>query len=161
MNLSIRKIRLEDLSAVVSMLREFAVFENLSEYCTVTEKRLHNAMFSDGSVVEGLIASDTEKPVAFAIFYPNFSSFRGERGMHLEDIYIRPEYRGKSLGETLLKEIACIASSRGFERIDFQVLDWNIQAIGFYEKLGAVRNDDDRHFKFSDTAFAKLSEPPT
>ena len=70
---------------------------------------------------------------AYSIFYPNFASFRGQRGMYLEDIYISPDYRGRGIGEAMLREIARIAAAHGFERIDFQVLDWNKPAIDFYE----------------------------
>ncbi len=154
---SIRKIRPEDLENVVSMLREFAEFEKLSEYCTATEERFHTAMFGDKAVVEGLLAFDGETTVGYALFYPNFSSFRAQQGMHLEDLYIDGNYRGCGIGEALLKEIAQIATSRGYERIDFFVLDWNTSALKFYKKLGAESNDAETHFKFSDEAFARLA----
>lgn len=157
MELSIRNIRPEDLVAVISLMREFAAFENLSDYCTATEERLHAAMFGNNAVVEGLIAFDGETPIGYALFYPNFPSFRGQLGLYLEDIYIKAEYRRSALGHAMLKEIARIAASRGYDRIDFQVLDWNTSAITFYEKLGAVRDDDERHFKFTDSAFDELA----
>ena len=138
MKLTIRKIKPEDLPSVISLLREFAAFEHLSEYCTATEERFYDAMFGDKAVVEGLIAFDENTPVGYALFYPNFSSFRGQQGMHLEDIYINAEYRRSGIGETMLKEIARITAARGFERIDFFVLDWNTPAVNFYKKLGAT-----------------------
>ena len=158
MNLSIRKIGPGDLPNVVSMLHEFAAFEDLSSYCEVTEERLRTAMFGAGKVVEGLIAFDEDIPVGYALFFPNFSSFRGQRGFYLDDIYVRNEYRGKGVGLKLLKEIAQIAASRGYERIDFQVLDWNTRAIGFYQRLGADSNDEETHFKFTDEALAQLAK---
>ncbi len=158
MTTTVRKIAPSDLAQVISLLREFAAFENLSDYCTATEERFQAAMFGDGSVVDGLIAFDGETPVAYALFYPNFSSFRGQRGLYLEDIYIKAEYRGSGLGEKMLREIAHTAALRGFERIDFMVLDWNTPAAKFYEKLGAVRDDDERHFKFTHDAFARLCQ---
>ena len=160
MELTIRKIQPGDLDAVISLLCEFAAFENLSEYCTITEERLSAAMFGDDAVVEGLIACDGDMAIGYALFYANFSSFRGQRGLHLDDIYITDDYRGKGVGHAVLKEIARIAASRGFERIDFHVLDWNTPAVEFYKKHGAVCNDDETHFKFADEAFARLSEPP-
>lgn len=153
----IRKIQQGDISSVLGLLRELAAYEDLSAYCTVTEERLHSAMFGDGSVVEGLIAFDGDAAVGYALYYPNFSSFRGERGFHLDDIYVKSDCRGKGIGEAMLKEIARDAASRGFERIDFQVLDWNASAIEFYKKLGAVFNDEETHFKFSGSAFDKLA----
>lgn len=158
METTIRQIKPDDLPRIISLLREFAEFENLSEYCTATEEGFYAAMFGDLAVVEGLMASDRESAVGYALFYPNFSSFRGQRGLYLEDIYIKTEYRRTGLGETMLKEIARLAASRGFERIDFMVLDWNTPAVKFYEKLGAVRDNEERHFKFTDKAFQRLCQ---
>ncbi|CAN5443106.1 GNAT family N-acetyltransferase [soil metagenome] len=157
MELSIRAIEPKDLAAVVSLLREFAEFEKLSEYVEVTEESLWIAMFGESPVVEGLIVHNAEEAAGYALFYRNFSSFRGQLGLHLEDIYVKPEYRGRSIGEMMLREIASIAADRGFERIDFNVLDWNQAAIDFYFRHGAVRNDDERHFKFAGEAFRSLS----
>lgn len=157
MEFTIRNIIQSDLPSVIEMLREFATFDNLGEYCTVTEERLYVAMFGARSVTEGLIALDGQAAVGYALFYPNFSSFRGDRGLHLDDIYISKEYRGKGIGEAMLKQIAREAASRGFERIDFHVLDWNSPAVEFYRKLGAVSNDEETHFKFAGDAFEKLA----
>ncbi len=157
MGVSIRKITERDLSDIVRLLRDFAEYENLSEYCEVTEQRLRDAMFGDDGFVQGLIAHDGPTPVAYALFYPNFSSFRGERGLYLEDIYISAGYRGHKLGEKMLSWVARSARSRGYTRIDFLVLDWNASAIGFYLKHGAERNDGERHFKFAGEAFDRLA----
>ena len=140
------------------MIREFAAFENLSEFCEVTEESLLDAMFGENSCVEGLLAFDGNNPVGYALFYENFASFRGQRGFYLEDLYVKPEYRGRKIGEAFLKRMAEIARVRNFKRIDFLVLDWNETAIRFYEKLGAVRDQSERHFKFTDEAFEKLGE---
>ncbi|MEP6786900.1 MAG: GNAT family N-acetyltransferase, partial [Acidobacteriota bacterium] len=112
MELSIRKVEIRDLKDIVSMLHDFAAFEDLSDYCEVTEERLVTAMFGPTAVAEGLIALDGEKPVGYALFFPNFSSFRGQLGMYLDDLYVSNAYRGKSLGHKMLKEIARIAASR-------------------------------------------------
>jgi ribosomal protein S18 acetylase RimI-like enzyme len=154
---TIRKIEARDLSSVIALLRDFAEYEKLSEYCTATEEKFYAAMFGDNAVAQGLIALNGETPIGYAIFYPNFSTFRGQPGLYLEDIYIKSEYRGGGLGETLLKQIASIAHRGGFERIDFMVLDWNMPAINFYKKLGAKSNEDETHFKFTDEAFTKLA----
>lgn len=114
-------------------------------------------MFGAEPVAEGLIAYDGETAVGYALYYANFSSFRGERGLHLDDIYVSSEYRGKGLGEAMLREIAREAASRGLERIDFNVLNWNTPAAEFYKKLGAVSNDEETHFKFAGNAFEQLA----
>jgi ribosomal protein S18 acetylase RimI-like enzyme len=147
-----------DLPAIIEMMTEFAEYEHLASYLEVTEERLRKAIFGKDAFVEGLIASNNRERVGYAIFYPCFSTFRGQSGFFLEDIYVSEKYRGIGLGELMLRKIAGLARSRGFDRLDFQVLEWNKPAIGFYEKLGAVRAEDERHFKFTDEAFAKLAE---
>jgi ribosomal protein S18 acetylase RimI-like enzyme len=157
MNLKIVKAAETDVSQIIELLREFAEFENLSEYCETTEDKLRDAMFGAKAFVEGLVAFDGETPIGYAIFYPNFASFRGQRGVYLEDIFIKPDYRGKGIGEAMLKEIARSGARSGAVRMDFQVLDWNESAIKFYEKLGGEMDASERHFKFTDEAFLNLT----
>jgi ribosomal protein S18 acetylase RimI-like enzyme len=145
----------DHIPAIIEMMREFAEFESLEKYFEVTEDRLAAALFGETKVAEAIIASTGETLGGYALFYPNFASFRGQRGFYLEDIYIRSEFRGFGLGEKMLGEIARIARNRGYERIDFTVLEWNEAAIGFYRKLGAVHDPDDLHFKFTDEAFRR------
>ena len=156
-DLSIRTAKPENVAQILFLLREFAEYENLSDYCEVTAKRLQIALFGETKVAEAIVAFDGETVVGYAIFFPHFATFRGQRGFYLEDIYITKDFRGRGLGEMMLKYIAKLGKSRGFERIDFQVLAWNAAAIGFYEKLGAERNDEDRHFKFGGESFQKLA----
>lgn len=155
----IRDAQLSDVPKIVSLLADFAAFENLSEYLTITEDDLREAMFGEGAFVEGLICDLNGETAGFAIFYPRFSSFRGQSGYYLEDIYVDSAYRGRGFGEALLREIARKGKARGFERIDFQVLEWNFAAIEFYKSLGAVIEDEDKHLKFVDEAFERLTVP--
>lgn len=157
MNMEIRSATEENIADIVTLMREFADYEKLSDYLEITETKLSTALFSEGAFVESLVALDAERLVAYALFYPSFASFRGEVGFYLEDIFVTADYRGKAVGEAMLKEIAKLAKSRGYQRIDFQVLDWNAPAISFYEKLGAVSNADESHFKFSGEAFDALA----
>ncbi len=147
-----------NIAQIVEMIREFAAFENLSDYCEVTEENLRDSMFGENPCVEGLMAFETDEPIGYALFYENFASFRGQRGLYLEDLYIKPEYRGRKIGEAFLVKLAQIAKSINFVRIDFLVLDWNESAIKFYKKLGAERNADERHFRFVGEAFEELSK---
>ena len=147
----------ENVPQIIALMREFAEYENLLEFFEATEERLETALFGDGKVAEAILAFDGETPLAYAVFFPNFATFRGQRGIYLEDIFITKDARGMGLGEMMLKHIAKLAKERGFERIDFQVLEWNTPAIGFYEKLGAIRDDEERHFKFTDAAFQNLA----
>jgi ribosomal protein S18 acetylase RimI-like enzyme len=156
--MNIKKAIETDVSQIIKLIRDFAEYEKLSEFCEITEEKLFDAMFGERKIVEGLVCFDGENLVAYAIFYPNFASFRGQRGVYLEDIYLKPECRGKKIGEAMLKEIARYGKEIGAVRIDFQVLDWNESAIKFYKKLGALKDEDERHFKFTDAAFQNLAE---
>lgn len=152
----IRSATENDIPQILAMIQEFAEFIKLKEYCEVTEERLQKALFSQNSVAEAIVSSEVDEIVAYAIFYPGFSSFRGQCGFFLEDIYIKPKFRGKGIGEEMLRFLAKLAQSRGFERIDFQVLKSNEKAIKFYQKLGAKMDESENHFKFTDEAFQKL-----
>ena len=157
MNIEIRAARPEDLAAVIDMMREFAAYEKLLDSFEITEKKLHDAIFGNKAFVETVIATADDRPAGYALFYYCFASFRGQRGLYLEDLYVSSELRGHGIGEAMLRELAGRAHSRGCERIDFQVLEWNAPAISFYKKLGGLCNDDERHFKFSDEAFRNLA----
>jgi GNAT superfamily N-acetyltransferase len=137
-------------------MREFAEYENLGDYSDLPEQRLFDVMFGDDAFVEGLVAFHDNVPVAYAMFYPYFASFRGQCGYYLEDIFVAEDFRRNGLGEAMVKIVAKLAKQRGFERIDFQVLEWNAPAVKFYEKLGAIRDDSERHFKFIDNSFNSL-----
>ncbi len=145
-----------DVPEIIAMIREFAAFEKLSEFCEITAEKLTDAMFGENSCVEGLLAFADGKPIGYALFYENFASFRGQRGFYLEDLYVKSEYRGRKVGEAFLRRIADIAASKNYERIDFQVLEWNTSAINFYRKLGAEMDESERHFKFTEEAFGNL-----
>lgn len=155
--MEIRKALSQDVDAMVELVREFAEYEKLLDFFEVTRESLTEAMFGEDSFVEALVAVDGNIIGGYALFYPNFASFRGQRGFYLEDIYVSPAFRGRGVGESMIRRIASIATERGFKRIDFQVLDWNEPAVRFYEKLGAVKDDSERHFKFTDRAFNDLA----
>ena len=157
MSIRLVKAAPENIPQIIALMREFAEYENLLEFFETTEERLATALFGDGKVADAIVAFDGETPIAYAIFFPNFATFRGQRGIYLEDIFITKKARGRGLGEMMLKHIARTAKARGFERLDFQVLQWNTPAIEFYEHLGAHRDDEERHFKFTDEAFQKLT----
>lgn len=156
MAIDIRSIAESDLPSVFDLMTEFAEYEKLSHLLKIDRDRCKAVMFGRDAFVSGLIASLDGEPVGYAIFYPCFSTFRSMPGLFLEDLFVSQRARGNGIGKLLLAEIARIARSRGFERIDLNVLEWNASAIGFYEALGGVPDPDDRHFKFSDQAFEAL-----
>ena len=157
MSYSISPISDTDLQDVVALVHEFAEFEDLSAYCEVTVERLRGAMFGETPFLEGLVARDGNTAIGYCLYFPNFSSFRGQCGFYLDDIYVTAAHRGSGVGNAMLKEVAATAARRGYERIDFLVLDWNEPAHAFYKKLGAVADPAERHFKFTDEAFSRLA----
>jgi GNAT superfamily N-acetyltransferase len=156
MNIEIKPITPADISSLLSLMQEFAEYEGLADHLKATEQRLSEAMFADKAYVQGLLVTDDRQPVGYALFYPSFSSFRAERGIYLEDLYIRASHRQAGIGRGVLKEIAALAFAQGLCRIDFLVLDWNETAIDFYKRLGAEANAEERHFRFVDEAFRCL-----
>lgn len=139
-------------------MHEFAEFEKLSEYCTITDQKLESAIFGPQSFVESVVAEIDGAICGYSIFYKHFASFRGQTGFYLEDVFVSEKCRGQGLGAAMLKRIAKIAAARGYVRIDFQVLDWNTKAVDFYFNLGAERNDSERHFRIADSAFTILAD---
>lgn len=156
-NLRIETATEKDIPQIIAFIKEFAEFERLSEYFEATEESLREALFGERSYVEALMAFYNDAPVGYAFFFPNFASFRGQRGMYLEDLYVSPEVRGKGVGLALIKRVAQIAKERGCVRMDFLVLDWNENAIRFYETLGARVDDSCRPFRIVDEDFEKLA----
>jgi GNAT superfamily N-acetyltransferase len=157
MTLTIRKATPQDLPEIMDMVREFAEYEQLLEYLTVKVEDLREAMFDDNGFVECLVARDGDRAVGYAFYFPYFASFRGQRGFFLEDLFVRSDSRGSGVGGKLLRAVAREASSRGFSRIDLQVLTWNTPAVQFYNSRGALTSEDERHLKFVDEAFQSLA----
>ena len=148
-----------DVPQIISLVREFAEYEKLLEFCEVTEDKLSAAMFGTRRCVEGLVAFDSEnKAVGYALFFENFASFRGQRGVYLEDLYVVPEIRKAGVRLALIKHIARLATERGCERMDWQVLTWNEPAIRFYQKLGAEIDESERHWKIAGEEFEHLAK---
>lgn len=157
MNFLIETAKEEHIPAIIALMREFAEYENLLEYLEITEEKLCAALFGENGFVECLIATSEDQLIAYALYFLNFSSFRGQTGVYLEDIFIKKEFRKFGIGELMLKQIARAGKENGAVRMDFQVLDWNEPAINFYKKHGAIMDESERHFKFTDEAFQSLA----
>ncbi len=153
----IRAANIEDVPALAVLIREFAAFEKLSDWCEVTEDDLRQAIFGKGSLVQSLVALSGNVYVGYAIFFPVFKSFRGERSIFLEDLYITPDSRGRGLGFAMLAEVAKYAKARGFARMDWQALKWNAPAIDFYKNLGAETDDENLDFRLRGESFDRLA----
>ncbi|NNE99186.1 MAG: GNAT family N-acetyltransferase [Pyrinomonadaceae bacterium] len=158
MNLTIKTAGPGDIDAILKLMAEFAEHQNLTEFLEVTEKKLADVMFGKDRFVHGIIVRDDETPIAYAFFYQYFSSFRGEKSVYLEDIFITEQFRNRGIGEELVKEIAVRGKEFAAVRMDFQVLRSNISAINFYKKLGAIVDEDERHVKIVDESFQNLAK---
>ncbi|MFD9129989.1 GNAT family N-acetyltransferase [Kitasatospora sp. NPDC059571] len=154
----IRTATASDVPAIHAMIRELAEYERALHEARATEEQLHDALFGEHPAVFGLIAEDdaTGEPVGFALWFRNFSTWRGTHGIYLEDLYVRPARRGGGHGKALLAELARICTERGYARLEWSVLDWNEPSIGFYKSLGAVPMDEWTVFRLTDDALAEL-----
>src|SRR2546430_7985570 len=120
------------------MIEALAEYENLRHLCVATEAGLQAALFGSGPAAEVLVGWEGPRPVAFALFFHNFSTFLGRRGLWLEDLFVRPEFRRQGCAHAMLQTLAGIARARNCGRFEWAVLDWNTPAIDFYRALGAV-----------------------
>lgn len=148
-----------DVPAIHAMIRELADFERLTHEVTATEQDIHRALFGENPPAEALIASVGDEAAGFALFFTSFSTFAGKPGIYLEDLYVRPQFRGRGLGKGLFLRVAQIARARGCGRYEWSVLDWNQSAIEFYTKCGAEMHADWRRMRVSGDALIKLAEP--
>jgi GNAT superfamily N-acetyltransferase len=135
---AIRPARPQDVAAVHGMIRALAEYEQLAHLCVATEHDLALALFGAQPAVEVLVGWADGEPAAFALFFHNFSTFLGKRGLWLEDLYVRPEFRRRGYAQAMLRHLAGIARARDCGRFEWAVLDWNAPAIAFYQSLGAA-----------------------
>ena len=146
-----------DLAAIVSLIRELADFEELTHLVVVTPQSLAPHLFGERPVAEAVVGEVDGTVVAFALFFTNFSTFLGRPGLYLEDLYVQPAHRGTGLGKALLQHLASLAVSRGCGRFEWSVLDWNLRAIDFYQKMGATVMPDWRICRVTGDALTALA----
>jgi GNAT superfamily N-acetyltransferase len=135
--LEIRAATGDDVPLLLSLIRELADYERLSHEVVATEALLRESLFGERRVAEALLGYLGDEPAGFALFFHNFSTFLGRPGIYLEDLYVRPGFRGAGMGRALLVHLAGLARERNCGRLEWSVLDWNEPAIGFYERIGA------------------------
>jgi len=157
-NFAIRPATAADVPIILELIRALATYERAPNDVTATEDGLSKVLFGEKPAAEVLLAFENETAVGFAVFFHNFSTWLGRPGLYLEDLFVRPEDRGKGYGRALLIELAKIARDRGCGRMEWAVLDWNEPAIEFYRKLGAKSMDEWTVFRLKRDGIAKLAD---
>jgi GNAT superfamily N-acetyltransferase len=152
----VRRARESDVDAVVGLVHELAEYERAPRECQLTAEQLREALFRPSPALFCHVAEVDGAVVGCALWFLNFSTWRGTHGIYLEDLYVRPAARGGGLGKALLTALAEECVARGYARLEWWVLDWNAQAIGFYASLGAVAMDEWTVYRISDEALRRL-----
>ena len=155
--LTIRPATETDVPLLLDFIRAIAEYEKLLPEVTATEDNLRQSLFGPRPVAEGLLAEWAGQPAGYAIFFHNFSSFTGRPGLYLEDLFVKPEFRQRGIGQKLLAHLAALAHERNCPRFEWVALDWNQTAIDFYENLGAHQMAEWRLFRMTPEPIAKLA----
>jgi GNAT superfamily N-acetyltransferase len=156
-NFQIREAEVEDVPIILELIRDLATYERAPDEVCATEEQLVDVLFGERPAAEVLLAFEAESPVGFAVYFYNFSTWLGRAGLYLEDLFVKPEKRGKGYGRALLVELAKIARDRGCGRMEWVVLNWNEPAIKFYRALGAKPMDEWTVFRLTRDGIASLA----
>ena len=154
----IRPARVEDVPLILQLIRDLATYERAPKEVTATEEQLAAVLFGERPAAEVLLAFEEQSPVGFAVFFYNFSTWLGRPGLYLEDLFVKPEKRGKGYGRALLVDLAKIARDRGCGRMEWAVLDWNEPAINFYRALGAKPMEEWTVFRLTRDGISRLAQ---
>jgi GNAT superfamily N-acetyltransferase len=157
MTIKIRPAAPQDIGTIMRFVRELAEFEREPDAVTSTEPIMHEALFGAHPAAEAIIAEEDGVGVGMAVFFHNFSTWTGRRGLWLEDLYVTPAARGSGAGRALLRHLAGLAIDRGCARFEWWVLDWNARAIEFYRKVGAEPMDEWTTQRVSGDALLRLA----
>jgi len=153
----IRKAEAKDIATIFDLIKKLAVYEKLEKDVITSENELKENIFTK-NFAKVLIAEENEKPVGFALYFYNFSTFVGKPGLYLEDLFVEPECRGKGYGKALLIELSKIAEAENCGRFEWSVLDWNTPSIEFYKSLGAKPMDEWTVFRLDKEGISKLAK---
>jgi len=140
--LVIREARIDDASLILEFVKELARFEKAEHEVLATEEHIRSSIFGPRSTTHALICENGSRPVGYAVYFFNYSTWLGKHGLYLEDLYVTPSERGSGVGKTVLKHLAQIAVQHGCGRFEWSVLDWNEPAIKFYESIGAKAQEE-------------------
>jgi GNAT superfamily N-acetyltransferase len=155
--LQIRSATEADVPLILQFIRDLAIYEKLEHKVIATEETVRRTLFGNPRFAEVVFAEVDGKEVGFALFFHNYSTFLGQPGIYLEDLFVKPESRGRGIGKALLAHLAKLARERGCGRLEWAVLDWNTPSINFYKSLGAVPLSDWIVFRLTGEALEKLT----
>ena len=158
-NYQLRPAEPRDVPAIAGLIAELAEFEQLSHLLRLTPETLAPHLFGERPVVEAVVTESGGQVVAFALFFTNFSTFLAQPGLYLEDLYVQPACRGAGIGKALLSHLGALAATRGYGRFEWSVLDWNENAIRFYEKMGATVMPEWRICRIDGERLQAFAEP--
>lgn len=158
-NVEIIRATEQEVPVIFEMILGLAEYEKLAHMVTATEEQLRKTLFGKNPAAEVLLARADGAWAGFCLFFQNYSTFLGKAGLYLEDLFVKPEYRGQGIGFVLLQELAKTAVERECGRVEWSVLDWNSPSIEFYKKLGAVPMDEWTTFRLTGEALLRLSRP--
>jgi GNAT superfamily N-acetyltransferase len=154
----IRRVVPSDVERVVALTHELADYEKAPDECHLTVEQLHTALFGPRPALFGHVAEVDGEVVGFAVWFLSFSTWRGVHGLYMEDLFVRPEYRGAGLGRALLAALARECVEHGYARFEWSVLNWNTPAIEFYRSMGAVPMDEWTRYLLADDALRALAQ---
>ena len=157
MTVHIRFAAPADVPLITQLIRDLSIYEKLEREFAATDEKVDEALFGKRPYAETLIAEYDGEPAGFALFFHNFSTFLAQPGLYLEDLFVKPEHRSHGIGRALLERLAQIAVERGCGRMEWAVLDWNKDAIRFYERLGAKANSDWTVYRLSGESLRALA----
>lgn len=146
-----------DVPVILELIRGLAAYERLADECVATEAALTETLFGARPQAEVIVALADGTAAGFALFFHNYSTFLARRGIYLEDLFVKPEFRGRGIGKALLAHLAGVALARGCGRLEWSVLDWNTDAIRFYGSLGAKAMDEWTVYRVTGPALAQLA----
>ncbi|MEV2272112.1 GNAT family N-acetyltransferase [Nonomuraea africana] len=152
----IRTATVQDVPEIIAMIRELADYEKALHEVRVTREQLETALFGSSPALYGLVAEHEGGVVGYTLWFLNYSTWRGTHGIYMEDLYVRPEARGGGHGKALMKELARICVERGYDRLEWSVLDWNEPSIDFYKSIGAVPMDEWTVHRLTDEPLRRL-----
>jgi GNAT superfamily N-acetyltransferase len=156
--MTIRPAEASDIPALADLIRQLSRYEKLEHEVSMTEEMLANGLFGPRPYAEAVLAEEEGRPVGFALFFHSYSTFLAQPGIYLEDLFVLPEHRGRGVGRALLRHLARLAVERGCGRLEWAVLDWNEDAIRFYERLGAQPNSEWTTHRLTAEALTRLAE---